>query len=354
MPNQTRKTSVAALSVTLNASAGEVQLLPDGVFRATDGSGRPDDAPCWRLNAEVAKRLIARVSAKPNPLVIDYEHQTLHAEKNGQPAPAAGWFAGTSLEYREGRGLFALNPAWTRRATAHLEDDEYKFASTVFEYDLATGDVIDVRMAALTNNPGLTGMAAVALTALNDSLSSDQPTKEASMPELLKKLLAALGLAENASETDVMSAMDALKKKADEAAAKTAEVAALTAQGKSPDPAKFVSIDTMLALQTQVAALSADLTGGKVAQVVTEALDAGKLLPAQKEWALGLGKTNLAALTGYLETAPVIAALAGTQTDGKKPEGAGNGTGTAALTATQLSVAAQLGVSPEDFAKANA
>lgn len=348
MPNQNRKTSVAALSVTLNASAGEVQLLPDGVFRATDGSGRPDDAPAWRMNAEVAKRLLARMAAKPNPIVIDYEHQTLNAPTNGQPAPAAGWFAGTSLEYREGIGLFAINPAWTKRAAAHLESDEYKFASTVFEYDKATGDVIDVRMAALTNNPGLTGMAAVALTALNDSHHQEAP-----MPELLKKLLAALGLSETTPEADVLAALDALKKSAADASAKTSEVAALTAKvatmtQAAPDPAKFVSVEVMTNLQTQVAALTAQVGGAQVDKVVAEAVDAGKLLPAQVDWAKDLGKTNLAALTAFIEKTPAIAALTGTQTAGAAPAG---GSGVAALTAVELSVCKATGISPEDYLK---
>lgn len=347
MPNQNRKTSVAALSVTLNASAGEVQLLPDGVFRATDGSGRPGDAPYWRLNAEVAKRLLARLSAKPNPLVIDYEHQTLNAANNGQPAPAAGWFAGTSVEYREGSGLFAINPAWTKRAAAHLESDEYKFASTVFEYDLVTGDVIDVRMAALTNNPGLTGMAAVALTALNDSHH-----QEALMPELLKKLLAALGLAETATDAEVMAAVDAMKKKAGEADAQASQVAALTAKvnGK-PDPEKFVSVEVMAQLQTQVAALTAAAGASQVDKIVTDAVEAGKLLPAQVDWAKDLGKSNLAALTAFVEKTPVIAALGGTQTGGAAPAG---GAGVAALTAAEQAVCKATGVSHEDFLKTKA
>lgn len=344
MANQNRKTSVAALSVTLNASAGEVQLLPDGVFRATDGSGRPDDVTCWRMNPEIAQRLLARLAAKPNPLVIDYEHQTLNAEKNGQPAPAAGWFAGTSVEYREGSGVFVINPAWTKRAAAHLESDEYKFASTVFEYDLTNGDILDVRMAALTNNPGLTGMAAVALTALNDSHHQEAP-----MPELLKKLLAALGLQETATEAEALAAVDALKKSASDSAANTAQVAALTAKlNAKPDPAKFVSVEVMEQLQTQVAALTAKAGASEVDKIVTDAVDAGKLLPAQVDWAKDLGKSNLAALTAFVEKTPVIAALGGTQTGGAAPAGGG---GVAALTAAEQAVCKATGVSHEDFLK---
>lgn len=344
MANSKPNTSVAALSVQFRTADQALQLLPAGEFRSTDGSGRPADAPYWKLDSETAPRLIARMAAKANPLVIDYEHQTLQSEKNGQPAPAAGWFAGSALEWREGEGLFALAPAWTKRAAAMIADEEYKFISPVFEYDRATGAVLDIRMAALTNNAGLTGMAAVALTALND-LPVVPPTKEASMPELLKKLLAALGLPDTASESDALAAIDSMKKAGDTVAACTAEIAALKAA--NPDPSKYAPVETMQQLQTQLAALTADLTTGKVNKIVADALAVGKLLPAQEEWAKDLGKSNLAALTAYVEKTPAIAALGGMQSGESDPAGAGKGV--AALSAEQKQVAAALGLSVEQF-----
>lgn len=340
-----RKTSVAALASALPTDGGAVQLLPAGTFRASDGSGRPADAPHWKLDAASAARLIARVAAKANPLVIDYEHQTLYAEKNGQPAPAAGWFAGRALEWRDGQGLFATDPEWTPPAAAYIANHEYKFISPVFEYDRASGEVLDIRMAALTNNPGLAGMAAVALTALNDFSTEEEPP----VNETLKKLLAAIGLADAVSETDALAAVAALKAKADSAETLTTQVAALKAQ--HPDPAKFVAVETMQQLQTQVASLTARLNDGEVGHVVEDALAVGKLLPAQKEWATELGKSNLAALKGYVEKTPAIAALAGTQTGDKDPN---KDKGVAALTAEESAVAAQFGISHEDFLKGKA
>ncbi len=303
-----RKTSVASLAAALPADGAAVQLLPAGTFRASDGSGRPADAPHWKLDGAIAARLIARVAAKANPLVIDYEHQTLFAEKNGQPAPAAGWFAGKSLEWRDGAGLFATAPEWTPPAAARIANGEYRYISPVFEYDRASGEVLDIRMAALTNNPGLAGMAAVALTALNDFSTEEVPQ----VNQTLTKLLAVMCLAESFSEADALSAVAALKAKADSL---DTQIAALKAQ--APDPAKFVPVETMASLQTQVAALTAEITAGKVGAVVADALAAGKLLPAQKEWAEALGKSDFAALTAYVEKTPAIAALQGTQTGGK-------------------------------------
>ena len=344
MANLRKKTSVAALASALPAGIGPVQLLPAGVFRSSDGSGRPADAPHWKLDGAIAARLIARAAAKANPMVIDYEHQTLYAEKNGQPAPAAGWFVGKSLEWRDGQGLFAVDPAWTRPAAAMIANEEYKFISPVFEYDRATGEVLDIRMAALTNNPGLTGMAAVALTALNDFSTEEDPP----VNETLKKLLAALGLAETIGEAEAVSAAAALKAKADSADGLNTQVAALKAQ--APDPAKFVPVETMQQLQTQVASLTSRLNEGEVADVVEAALTAGKLLPAQKEWATELGKTNLAALKSYVEKTPAIAALGGLQTGGKDPAGEKK---PGELADNELAVCKAMGLSADEYRKHN-
>lgn len=340
MPQTNRKTALAALTFELTPGASAIQLLPDGAFRATDGSVRPAEVAAWRIDAEIAGRLLARMAAKPNQQLIDYEHQTLHKEQNGQPAPAAGWYSGADLEYRPGQGIFATAPDWTDRAAALIAGREYKYISPIIAYDTTTGAVLDIRMVALTNDPGITGMAEVALTALNAFSTEEEPQ----VNELLKTLLAALGLPETATKAEAEGAMAALTAKANEVTGLQQKVAALTAQ--KPDPAQFVPVTAMAALQEQVAALTATITGDKVGQAVDKAIADGKLLPAQKEWAQDLGKSNFAALTSYIEKTPVIAALGGTQTANAVP---GGGTATAALTATDEKVMAQLGLTKDEF-----
>lgn len=61
-----------------------VQFTPSGNFSPSDG--RPMDVPSWHINAQLAADVIARNRARLKPVVIDYEHQTLNKEKNGQPA----------------------------------------------------------------------------------------------------------------------------------------------------------------------------------------------------------------------------------------------------------------------------
>lgn len=344
-------TRTASLTLSLPAAGAELQLLPAGVFRSADGSGRPAGIPGWRMDASIAARVIQAAAVRETPFVIDYEHQTLLSEQNGQPAPAAGWFHGYSLEWREGQGLFATGVEWTERARNMIAAGEYRYLSPVIAWDDKTGDVQVLHMAALTNHPGLDGMKSVALSAFFHHPSAE----ENPVNETLIKLLAALGLAAGTSEETALTAVTALKAKADQSGAQLqtaqTEIAALkasvaTAAGAAPDPAKFVPVETMQQMQTQLAALTARVTQGEVAEVVETAIADGKLLPAQKAWAEELGKNNLAALKAYVDTAPQVAALKGMQSSGKQQ---GNAAGQSSD--EDLAVMKALGLTAEEFAK---
>jgi len=323
---RTSGSAIAALTVEITDRTGKsIQLLPAGRFSSIDG--RPASvATCsqWVCGPDQAASVVALAAQQSNPMVIDYEHQTLSSQQNGQPAPAAGWFK--NLEWREGQGLFATDVEWTPAAARAIADGEYRFISPVFEFNAQTGDVQRMRMAALTNNPGLDGMQTVALSAFFPS------TQEPQMNKLLQALLTALGLDVRASEDQATTALNAhlakAKSDADQVAAltaqkanDTAQIAALTAAAGKPDPAQYVPIAVVSDLQKQVAALSAQQTGREVEEVVQAALSAGKLLPAQETWARDLGKSNLAALKSYVESAPKIAALTSQQTGGRAPAG---------------------------------
>lgn len=154
----THQVARVALTVAVH-DGGLVQLLPYGDFRSIDG--RPTGVAAWRIDAGIAYEVIARAERRINDLVIDFEHQTHLAEKNGRPAPAAGWFK--RVEWREGVGLFATDVRWTAAASAMIRAGEYKYLSPVFRFDARSGHVQEILSAALTNSPALDGMVAVAL-----------------------------------------------------------------------------------------------------------------------------------------------------------------------------------------------
>jgi phage I-like protein len=345
--------AVAACVSALSGSApGEIMLFPVGEFRARDG--RPHEVEAWRLDAVGAALLVAQAEAAEGDFVIDYEHQTLHADDNGQPAPAAGWFK--KLEWREGDGLYAVDVQWTAKARAMIEAGEYRYISPVFQYDKKTGVVLEVLMAALTNYPALDGHSDLAVRA---AAKFQTKNKEDSTVNR-EQLIALLGLAEDASDEQIKKGMAALKVKADSAdglkteitGLKTAhgtEIAALKSAGGKPDPAKYVPAKDFEELKKEVVSLKSEQTSGTVAALVSQGVEDGKLLPVQKDWATELGNKDVAALKSYLEKTPAIAALKGSQTRGKSPEGADD----EVLTADELAVCKNLGISAEDYKKAN-
>lgn len=358
--------ALAACSFGLTAG-DEIQLTPAGDFRASDG--RPVGIPAWTIDADIAARIIEQATSRSNPFVIDYEHQTLKAEDNGQPAPAAGWFK--SLEWRDGVGLFAVGVEWTSRAREMIEAGEYRFISPVFSYDKATGELKKLLMAAITNNPAIDGMDEVSARAAARFSADSSPdgsgapsSKEIQMDELLEQLRWLLNLPVGSTSEDVAAQLqtliDQIKQEQGEAAAagfslqalldrNAAEIATLKAT--APDPAKFVPVETMQALQRQVSELTGRINERELDELVNAALSNGKLLPAQENWARILGKQNLAALKQYVETAQPIAALSGTQTGGNPP---GENAGSNGLTADELTVCRQMGVSEEAFLKTKA
>lgn len=353
---------------------GWYQLLPVGPFKARDG--RPFDVPGghWQLDKTIATTLINRAKALGQDILIDYDHQTLNVEKTGKEAPAAGWYNGDEIEWREGQGLF-IKPRWTERAAALVAAKEYRFLSAVFPYD-AQGRPLELRMTAITNDPGVVGMQALAALSAQP-IQPGQPAtpahavhKETPMNELLKKLLAKLGIELTGDPTDeqlqkALTELDSLQASAKKApeleAALSAEKTALAAlkaqttsvqQGAQVDLAQFVPVATYNALVTQVAALTAQVDTTDAATLIKEARTAGKVVAAEEEYLTAYAaQKGVAALKALLDPRPAIAALTASQTAAVTlPEKKGE----AVLSAEDKYAADQLGISHEDFAKAKA
>lgn len=348
-----------------------VQYTPTGHFQPADG--RTIDVPSWHIDAALAAQVIANHAARGQPSVIDYEHQTLHKEKNGQPAPAAGWLQ--ALRWIEGRGLFG-EVEWTEEAKAQIDAKKYRYFSPVFEYDKTNGNVLAVHMGAVTNHPGLHGLEPLSLLAAATAAFLPAPQEQTTMNPLLAAVLATLGLPNNTDEKGAITALTAVgsikdlqaKASAGEAATHvataactalslpadakadtvTAALTAVVAAGK-PDPAKYVPVETVTAMQTELAALTSKQLSADIDAAIKPALADGRLLPAQEPWARDLGKSNMAALTAFLDNAPKIAALSGTQTQGQPP--AGTAKGDAQLSASELAVCTAMGLSPDEYKK---
>lgn len=359
----TKRILTAICSAIRATATGAVQVLPAGPFKGR--TGRPGPGKTWEVKQgpALAALLNAR-HAEPNAAMnFDYDHQTMLAPQNGQKALASGW--ARVFEWRDGAGLFAVDQAWTPVAKAHIDADEYRYVSPVINFDPDSGEVIDLQHVSLTNFPDVMQLGAVqeAVAALNAlSLSSNHQENDLT---LLASLLLALGLPNETTETAALTAVTALKAKADAPPKAVLPAAVATALGIAADAGETVALSAvttlkaqsttgdattlqaMQALQGTVAALTAKINDGEVTALVDGALKDGKLLPAQKDWAIALGKSSLAQLSAFITNAPKVAAgLGATQSGGNGNEGQG---GDGALTTAEIAMCSALGLTHEQF-----
>ena len=341
MPAKRPMPPIAACTLAL-APAGERQvLMPAGRFDASGGAMQGKGP--WLLTAAGAARVIQRARERGIRIAVDYEHQTLLAATNGQDAPASGWIQPADLAWQPDQGIIAPID-WTERAAARIAAREYLYLSPVFRYDPNTGEVQELLHLALTNTPGIDQMPELVRAAAKRAT----PTEESQMDELLKLF----GLKAGSTEAEAIAALTALQTERTDLLAQLAQKdqAIAAAKAGSPDPSKYVPVAALEELRTELAALKVGSIERSIEDLIAPAIADGRIPPsgadgkasALETWARDLGKTNLAALKTYLDTAQPIAALRGSQTGGKPPAAGG----IPGLDEQDLAICKQLGVKP--------
>lgn len=360
--------TAAAVALPEGEAPEWVKLFPYGTWHGRDGRG-----PYRIADQAHGQKIVAATAAyqKGADAPVDYEHQTQEAAKNGQPAPAAAWFK--EFEARAD-GIYGRTE-WTGRASQYLAAKEYRYISPTFMHS-KDGTVLRVVGAGLTNTPNF-DIPAIASQDIGDSMD---PTL------LLKQIRAALGvpatMADEALATHCQQLTDGAKAvakllglpdttepsqlataaqaafsalavtlKVDGAAdlPKLATAAqAAVADGGKVDLTKYVPMDVHLATSAQLASLQGQVGQTEVARAVDDAIAAGKLTPALKDWGLAMASQSLTAFNDYVAKAPKLVATDAQQTHTQAPPG--NATA-GQLNAEELAVASQLGLSPEQFLK---
>lgn len=272
---------VAAASVHLpsfdtDSSPPEwVHLIPAGTFFGRDGRGP------YTLDAEAIIAAFARHGAD---LPVDFEHQSLTAHEKSGPIPAAGWI--TALEARP-TGLWA-RVQWTEQAAQMLAQRQYRYLSPVFRVDPATGNVIELIGAGLTHMPNLHLAAAASR---EDTRAA--PSEHQTSPALPEGLAEALGVTRDASPADVVAAARALR-----------------LQAEAPDPTQWVPMTQHQAALDEASRLRAEIARRDAMAAVDEAMRAGKIVPAQREWALRYALSDAEGFRAFCASAPVVGAVA--------------------------------------------
>lgn len=283
-----------------------VHLMPAGEMIARDGRR-------WRNRQPAAVVARSRERAGAVPMPVDYEHQTDHAARNGQPAPAAGWITG--LQVRTD-GIWGL-VTWTGKAKAMLDAREYRFISPTFTHAKG-GEVIAILRAALTNAPAL---ELTALAKTGGTMETDP----------FAELRALLGLPAEADMAAVVAAVrDLVTSRA------TAE----------PDPAQFVPIGDFKRLTAEYNRLNAGVARAKAEEMVETAIAGGKVPPFLKNWAVNLCTVNKPAFDDFAASAGAVfghlASAGGLTAYPQDKE-------TAGMTEVDLAVCKTMGHTPEDY-----
>ena len=309
-----------------------IELLPAGVFNGRDGRGpfRVEDP----ANVIAATRALAMAAGLP----IDYDHATDFGAPAGRPAPAAGWIVAFAVR----AGAVWGRVEWTARAASAIAAREYRYVSPVFQFDPANGRVTRLLRAGLTNNPNLY------LTAIAAAATRAASPEESMMEEFLNKLREILGLDPDSAPDDVLAAVSALA--ADDSDAVGAAGDAAAANARALDPARYVAIAEFQKALTELNSMRAERARDRAAQAVDEATRAGKLVPAQRDWAIAYCSADPAGFSSFVARQPaILGAAAGF--DSEPPMAPGASGARNSLGAAELAICSQLGVSAADFVR---
>lgn len=324
----------AQLLIMLSAESEQsswIQLLPLGDVVTADSRKLK-----FSLTKAGAEKIIAEFNAKKNDMVVDYEHQSM----NGVQAPAAGWIK--KLEFRKGGGLFAF-VEWTDKAWGYITEKEYRYISPVLSVDKKTKQVTELLNAAVTNQPAIDGMKPILAKVHEDK-------REVSMRETLIKLL---GLADDATDEQITDAVKQLQEGKESAAALSAKIKdALKLSAGSTESVILGTVKGLsenngnyAALSAKVAEMEARQKKEKAERAVDEAISAGKILPAQKEYHLKAAMDDPEAFSAFAATlTPAVntGKVAPQEQAGKKSD---------ELSEETIALGATFGLTKEDFEK---
>lgn len=337
--------ALCASAITTGKDAGApewVHLLP----ATSGGTIQTNDKRGPYTVADAAKVIERSMVAGDGRLPLDENHATDLAAPNGQPAPARGWIV--ELEARAD-GIWG-RVEWSDAGRALIETRAYRVISPVIVHDKAKR-VWAILRASLVNRPNLRGLAAL--------------HQETDMT-FQQKLAEMLGLGADASEDDIAAALaKALEKpeggEGGEEAALNAALApvakalkldegadlktVLNAIQATPNEGELVELQsTVTELTTQLNAVTESTARDKATAYVDGEIKRGRagLKPVRDRYiALHMkDPAEAEALIGAM----VVLNASGTAELPPAEDGA------VSLNAAQKAVAAQLGMTNEDYA----
>lgn len=314
----------------------------------SDGAEPPTSFRIWKwgdnetlngkvvLDRESAADLLKAYADHGVELAIDFEHQTLNAPTNGQPAPAAGWF---KPEVRDD-GLWASSVRWTDQATAFLKARQYRYFSPVALVDSKTRKPQRLMPMALTNWPATKNLEPLVAR-----------VAEPSTEKTMKTVLLALGLRAEADEAEAFTAANKLRES--ERAILSLSGLPTVAEALATFSAWKIAAGEVAAMRSQIAEQTRASEGAAFDAAIVEAKAGGLLAPSDAH------KRNVAALafkgkpesiTNLKSFLAALDPLVGVTVQSGVREPAA-GSAVVALTPDELRIAARMGVTVEAATK---
>ncbi|CAJ1391649.1 unnamed protein product [Effrenium voratum] len=286
----TAKVSAGDILVGLNAGADA--KTPPAIIKLTPrGKVRTRDERAYDFEPET---LAARFAADGIDLAVDMEH-SLSAFMGDKKEGAVGWIS--KLEARVD-GLYG-HVEWLERGLKVLAARTHRYISPTFRHD-EFGKATWLHSVALVAAPALANMPALAAAEI---ATADPKTPETKPMTTFARLAAKLGLNADASEDAMLEALTAKLNGSIDKGVHDATLAKLTATN-----------DELTALKTTVRKQDVDAA-------LEAALEAKKILPAEREHYEKLAASD----EGFDQVKALLAAmtpkLAQTGLDGKTPPG---------------------------------
>ncbi len=168
----TEHATAIALSASDAATGGLniVQLSPPGHVQTLNGS--------YLMDREASEAIIERFKAHRTPVVIDFEHQSLGGEfaSPDGTAPASGFIH--RVTFSEVAGLMG-HVEWNDRGRELIRSGAYRSLSPVLWVRKSDHRAVELHSAALTNKPAIPGMERLAAKILPKQkelqVMADQP-----------------------------------------------------------------------------------------------------------------------------------------------------------------------------------
>ena len=285
---------VIIASSEITGVPSEVKILPMGLVQSQKGNFIVDEESFNNIQNTFKGRGI--------DIVIDYEHQTLKDVE----APAGGWIKEIFIQ----DGAIVAKVEWTPKAEEYLKNKEYKYLSPVVLVGKVSNKAKVLHSVALTNTPAIDGMYPII-----NSLGIEFEEGGNGQMEFMKAIAKLLGLPETATEEEVTAAVtkmlaggggseqvlvankiitDLLGVQPD---AKTEDVSAAIMALKNPTG--FVPAAQFNELKQRL-----DKKDGE--ELVENALKAGKITAAQKEWAEEYALKDPKGFAQFVEKSPKI------------------------------------------------